>query len=135
VQHAILGAKLAEKYRPASSDENIAALIESMYEDLSQQDEMSLTYIKEKYMPWKTPNIVALAINFAVLTKSAETAALLAANLGGDTDSVASMGAAIAGAKFPNTVNDNWCQIVEEVNGNELVGLAARIAEKRVLLS
>ncbi|GIN72815.1 hypothetical protein J14TS2_32900 [Bacillus sp. J14TS2] len=57
---------------------------------------------------------------------------LLAANIGGDTDSVASMGAAIAGAMFPNTINDAWFNIVKEVNGNELIDLAPNIIKRRI---
>lgn len=106
LHHSVLAARTAEKYRPASSDESVADLILRVYEDLSSQESFSLEFIKDKYMPWKTPNIVALAINFAVITQSAEKTTLLAANLGGDTDSVASMGSAIAGAMSPQTVNE-----------------------------
>ncbi|MBE1444310.1 ADP-ribosylglycohydrolase family protein [Paenibacillus sp. OAS669] len=129
--HAVNAAKIAEKYRPSTSDENISSLIMQVHEELSNQAILSLDYIKERYMPWNTPNIVALAINFAVITKSAEKTILLAANLGGDTDSVASMGAAIAGAMSPETVNDIWYQAVEDVNGNELVNLAPIITSLR----
>ena len=131
LQHAVQGAKLAEKYRPANSEEDVADLIIRVYEDLSRRGTLSLEDIKDKYMPWKTPNIVALAINLAVFTQSAEKTTLLAANLGGDTDSVASMGAAIAGAMSPQTVNESWYQAVEEVNGNELLQLAPKIAHLR----
>ncbi|MCJ7841982.1 ADP-ribosylglycohydrolase family protein [Lederbergia sp. NSJ-179] len=131
LQHSILAAKTAEKYRPASSDESVADLILRVYEDLLSQESLSLEFIKDKYMPWKTPNIIALAINFAILTQSAEKTTLLAANLGGDTDSVASMGSAIAGAMSPQTVNEEWYQAVKEVNGNELLELAPRIASLR----
>ncbi len=102
-----------------------------VYEDLSSQATLSLEYIKEKYMPWKTPNIVAMAISLAVMTNSAEKTTLLATNLGGYTDSVASMGAAIAGAMSPESVNESWYQAVEYVNGNELVNLASSIMELR----
>ncbi|WP_342553532.1 ADP-ribosylglycohydrolase family protein [Paenibacillus sp. FSL R7-0652] len=132
VQHAVQAARIAEKYRPETTEENIADLILRVYEDLSSLETLSLEYIKEKYMPWKTPNIVALAITFAVLTQSAEKTTLLAANLGGDTDSVASMGAAIAGALSPQTVNERWYQAVVQVNGNELLQLAPKIAQLRL---
>lgn len=128
LQHSVLAARTAEKYRPASSDESVADLILRVYEDLSSQESLSLDYIKDKYMPWKTPNIVALAINFAVITQSAEKTTLLAANLGGDIDSVASMGSAIAGAMAPHTVNEKWYEATKLVNGNELLELAEKIA-------
>lgn len=131
LQYAVLAARQAEKYRPASSDENVADILVAVYEDLAKQPVLSLEYIKDNYMPWKTPHIVALAITFAIRTRSAEKTILLAANLGGDTDSVASMGAAIAGAIAPETVNESWYAAVERVNGNELIGLAHVIAGLR----
>jgi ADP-ribosylglycohydrolase len=132
VEHSVFAAKMSEKYRPATSEENVANLISSVYTDISNQGTISLEYIKDKYMPWKTPNIVALAISFAAISQSAETTTLLAANLGGDTDSVASMGSAIAGAMSPHTVNESWYNAVIEVNGNELVELAEVIAKFRL---
>lgn len=132
VQHAVHAARLAEKYRHQTSEENVADLILHVYKDLSNLETLSLEYIKDKYMPWKTPNIVALAITFAVLTQSAEKTTLLAANLGGDTDSVASMGSAIAGAISTQTVNERWYQSVDEVNGSELLQLAPKIAHLRI---
>jgi ADP-ribosylglycohydrolase len=131
IEYSVLAAKMSEKYRPATSEENIANIISSVYNDISNQETISLEYIKDKYMPWKTPKIVALAISFAVISQSSETTTLLAANLGGDTDSVASMGSAIAGAMFPHTVNESWYNAVKEVNGNELVELAGAIARLR----
>lgn len=131
VEYSIYAAKMAEKYRPADSEEDIASVISAVYTDISNQNGISLEYIKDKYMPWKTPQIVALAISFAVLSQSAETTALLAANLGGDTDSVAAMGSAIAGAMSPHTVKESWYEAVRRVNGNELVELAEAIAPLR----
>lgn len=131
VQHAVQAARIAEKYRPETTEENIADHILHVYDDLSSLEALSLEYIKDKYMPWKTPNIVALAITFAVLAQSAEKTTLLATNLGGDTDSVASMGSAIAGALSPQTVNERWYQAVAEVNGNELLQLAPKLAQLR----
>ncbi len=61
LQHAVLAARIAEKYRPSSSDESVADLILRVYEELSSHRFLSLEFIKDKYMPWETPNIVALA--------------------------------------------------------------------------
>lgn len=133
LQYAITAAKLSEKFRPATSDEedNVAEVIDNVYEDLASRGAISLDYVKDRYMPWNTPNIVALAISFAILTKSAEETILLASNLGGDTDSVASMGAAIAGAMTPDAVNEGWYEAVEKINGDELLRLAPDIAKTR----
>ncbi|GAA4831323.1 ADP-ribosylglycohydrolase family protein [Paenibacillus vulneris] len=133
LQHSVLAARNSEKYRPEGSEDPIciADLILQIFDDLASEKDTSLDRIKEKYMPWKTPYIVALAINFAVLTKSADKTILLASNLGGDTDSVASMGAGIAAAMFPETLNNSWYTSIEKVNGGELVALAPIIAALR----
>jgi len=65
------------------------------------------------------------------VTHSAEQTALLAANIGGDSDSVASIGGAIAGAIHPDTVNQAWFEVVNLVNGDDLVEMAASLATKR----
>jgi ADP-ribosylglycohydrolase len=74
---------------------------------------------------------VPLAINLALITDSAERTTLLAANLGGDADSVASIGSAIAGALRPETVNENWYDVVQSVNGEQFIELAQALAKLR----
>jgi ADP-ribosylglycohydrolase len=76
--------------------------------------------------------IVPLAIVLASLMPAVESAILLAANIGGDSDSVASIAGAILGARCPGSVNEDWYRIVEAVNdhrltvvGDELAGLRA----------
>lgn len=77
------------------------------------------------------PDKVPLAINLALITGSAEDTILLAANLGGDSDSVASIGAAIAGSLDPDTVNETWFHVVQSVNGDDLVEIAQALAQLR----
>jgi ADP-ribosylglycohydrolase len=72
-----------------------------------------------------------LAIALGALMESAEEATLLAANVGGDSDSVASIAGAILGARFPDTVNDDWCAVVESVNGHDFSPLAERLSRLR----
>jgi ADP-ribosylglycohydrolase len=55
----------------------------------------------------------------------------LAANIGGDSDSVASIGGAIAGALYPETVNEEWFQVVNAINKDELLDLAMSLAAFR----
>jgi ADP-ribosylglycohydrolase len=55
---------------------------------------------------------------------SAEAAILLATNVGGDSDSVASIAGAILGARCPDTVNGEWYATVEMVNGHDLISVA-----------
>jgi ADP-ribosylglycohydrolase len=81
----------------------------------------SMDELAERYFPDRPQNIVPLAIALALRTQSAQETALLAANIGGDADSVASIGSAIAGALAPETVNQDWVAVVSAVNGDDLV--------------
>ena len=45
-------------------------------------------------------------------------------NTGGNADSVASIAGAITGAMYPETIDDDWFRIVEEVNQHNLLELA-----------
>jgi ADP-ribosylglycohydrolase len=53
-----------------------------------------------------------------------------AAAVAGDSDSVASIGGAIAGALCPDTVNEEWFEVVNAINGGELLDLATSLAER-----
>jgi ADP-ribosylglycohydrolase len=81
--------------------------------------------------PDRTEIIVPLAIGLALTTESAQETALLAANLGGDADSVASIGGAIAGAMHPESVNPEWLDVVKRINGDDLAGAALALARMR----
>jgi ADP-ribosylglycohydrolase len=109
----------------------IAVLIQEMHADLSRHDTLLVDDLAEKYFPDRNETKVPLAINLALLTESVEQTVLLAANVGGDADSVASIGAAIAGTLRPDTVNEAWFGVVEAVNGDDLVGIAQALAELR----
>ena len=63
--------------------------------------------------------------------QSAQEAILLAANIGGDSDSVASIAGAILGAMYPPTVSDDWYRVVEAVNDHKLLAIANDLAELR----
>lgn len=128
---AIEAAKETEKYRSATSEENIAQALRQIHQDLSTQDELTISYLVQHYFPSKTAIIVPLAIALSLVTESAEQTILLAANLGGDTDTIASIGGAIAGAMFPDTVNEGWYRAVVEINGNELLGLVESLVSIR----
>jgi ADP-ribosylglycohydrolase len=62
---------------------------------------------------------------------SAEGAILLATNIGGDSDSVASIAGALLGARYPDTVNDEWYEVVERVNSHDLRSLADALRGQR----
>ena len=72
-----------------------------------------------------------LAISLALITESAEETILLAANMGGDADSVASIGGGIAGALHPDTVKQDWYNVVESVNEDDLQKVAETLARLR----
>ena len=63
--------------------------------------------------------------------RSATDAILLAANIGGDSDSVASIAGGILGATYPTTVNQDWFEIVERVNGDNVTTLAQELSRRR----
>lgn len=124
---AVSASREAKKYRKSSNNIEFHEALIHMYEDLVRQEEIKVSYLNEKYFPKTTIDIVPLAISLALITKSAEKVTLIAANLGGDSDSVASMGSAIAGAMYPETVNEKWYEIVQSVNGNELLELGKKL--------
>jgi ADP-ribosylglycohydrolase len=62
---------------------------------------------------------------------SAQDAILLATNIGGDSDSVASIAGGILGALYPETVNQQWHEVVEEINRHNLAALADELARLR----
>ena len=72
-----------------------------------------------------------LAIALATIADSADTAVLLAANVGGDSDSVASIAGAICGARFPESVNAHWYEVVEAINDHRLVALGEALGAIR----
>jgi ADP-ribosylglycohydrolase len=84
--------------------------------------------LAERYFPDTPQTIVPLAIALALRTQSAPETALLAANIGGDADSVASIGSAIAGALCPETVNRSWIDVVSAINGDDFVNAAISLA-------
>ena len=129
---AIDAAREAERFRPPSSAGNMAEALQRMYAQLVLvRQELSARLQEDDCFPDRPAVIVPLAISLALLTKSASETILLAANAGGDTDSVASMGGALAAAMFPQSVDEGWYRAVENVNNHNLVELAARLASLR----
>ena len=98
---------------------------------MRQWDELNAAEVAAKYFPADPLTIVPLAISLATVMQSAEAAILLAANIGGDSDSVASIAGAILGARCPTTVSDEWYATVERVNGHNLTQLAEDLTQLR----
>jgi ADP-ribosylglycohydrolase len=131
---ALQAARKAEAFTPASRGKatpTIAVSIQEMHKDLSTHDTLLVSGLAEKYFPNRPETKVPLAIILALLTESAEQTILLAANVGGDSDSVASIGAAIAGALRPNTVNEAWFDVVQTTSEDGLVDIAEALAKLR----
>jgi ADP-ribosylglycohydrolase len=127
---AIQASRGAEGLRP-STEASIAASIQAIYSDLAKKKHLVADEIASQYFPNKPQYIVPLAIGLALVTQSAEQTALLATNIGGDADSVASIGGAIAGALHPESVNDEWFAVVSAINDGELIDTARSLAELR----
>ena len=75
-----------------------------------------------------TPDDRAVGAGPRHVMQSAEDAILLAANIGGDSDSVASIAGGILGAMYPDTVNQQWHEVVERINSHDLVAIANELA-------
>jgi ADP-ribosylglycohydrolase len=127
-QHA---ATRAERARSNATDVVFAPAIRVVHRELSLGARLDAGTIAERFFPATPLTIVPLAIALSTLLDSAETAILLAANIGGDADSVASIAGAILGGRCPRTVNDHWLAVVEKVNGHGLAGVAAALSQRR----
>jgi len=122
-------AALAETQQ--SGTRNIADAVRAVWSDLNRSPALSPDGLAAGHFPASPLTIVPLAIALGVVMPSADAAMLLAANTGGDSDSVASIAAAILGARRPGTVNEGWYSIVEAVNGHDLDALARDLVRLR----
>jgi ADP-ribosylglycohydrolase len=128
---ALKASQGAESLRPSGEPSIMTRSIERAYSDLAMRKHLAVDEVARQYFPDKPQTIVPLAISLALITESAETTALFAANLGGDSDSVASIGGAIAGAHHPETVNEKWFELVTAINQDNLLDMAASLATLR----
>jgi ADP-ribosylglycohydrolase len=109
----------------------LSRAIRAVHEDLGSLPELRAADVAVRCFPDRPLTIVPLALAFATLLRSATDAILLAANVGGDSDSVASIAGGILGAMYPSTVNQEWVEIVERVNAHNLEGVARELANLR----
>jgi ADP-ribosylglycohydrolase len=124
-------AALAESRWSRSSGPASAAAIRDAHARLAALPALRAPDVAACCFPDSPLTIVPLALALATLMRSAEDAILLATNVGGDSDSVASIAGAILGAMDPRTLNEEWCRVVKEVNGYELTPVAAGLARLR----
>ena len=108
-----------------------AAAIATIADDLSTHGAFDVDRIAASWFPDRPLTIVPLALALATLMSSVREAILLAANVGGDSDSVASIAGAVLGARRPETVDDAWSAVVERINGHDLAALARDLARLR----
>jgi len=87
--------------------------------------------VASRWFPDSPRTIVPLALALATVMQSAEDAILVATNIGGDSDSVASIAGGILGARHPETINDKWYSVVDRVNDHELATLANQLVPLR----
>jgi ADP-ribosylglycohydrolase len=121
----------AERRWPGRAAPVFADAIRAVHDDLARLPALRPAEVAARCFPDRPVTIVPLAIGLATLLHSAEDAILLAANVGGDSDSVASIAGGILGAMYPTTVNQEWCGVVERVNGHGLAAIAGQLARLR----
>lgn len=128
---ALDAATRAQQRWPDPSGRSFTGALRAVYEQLAPLPVLAPDAVAERAFPVDPMTIVPLALTLATLVNSAEAAIVLAANVGGDSDSVASIAGGILGALYPETMNDAWRQIVEQVNGHDLTTLADQLAQMR----
>ncbi|MCA1651400.1 MAG: ADP-ribosylglycohydrolase family protein [Acidobacteria bacterium] len=121
----------AEHERSGSTDAVLARAIRTIHDDLCRWPELHAADVAAKYFPNDPLTIVPLAIALATVMQSAGAAILLATNIGGDSDSVASVAGSILGARCPETVDGKWYAVVEAVNDHGLTAFGESLAELR----
>jgi ADP-ribosylglycohydrolase len=124
-------AAVSETRWPGSSAPALAGAIRTIHDDLAARSVIRAGEVAAKWFPDRPLTIVPLALGIATAMRSAEEAILLAANIGGDSDSVASIAGGILGAMYPHTVNQQWHEVVERINGHNLISVAGALAALR----
>jgi ADP-ribosylglycohydrolase len=131
IELALNAAARAERERTGSQDSAFAHAVSTLYVDLRQPRGLEAASVAAAHFPDNPLTIVPLALAIGTLLESAEEAILLAANIGGDSDSVASIAGAILGARYPDTVNDEWFGVVETVNNHNFLALVEALGRLR----
>jgi len=124
-------AAIAEHEHSGSTAAIFAETVGAVHQELAQWRELRPAALAAQYFPNSPLTIVPLALALATITNSAQVAIVLAANVGGDSDSVASIAGGILGARYPDTVPAQWHAVVETVNGHNLVWLAHALGALR----
>lgn len=121
----------AETRWPGHTPPRFAHAVRTTHDELRRMPALRPAEVAVRYFPNRPMTIVPLALGLATVMESADEAILLAANIGGDADSVASIAGGILGAMYPSTVNQDWYSVVEAVNNLALVTIAKELARLR----
>lgn len=124
-------AVMAEREHTDSPATTFAHALDEMFHELRQWPALHAAGLAARYFPNNPLTIVPLALALATLTDSAQEAILLAANTGGDSDSVASIAGGIAGARYPDSVHAEWSAAVHIVNAHPLVSVSEALTSLR----
>ena len=131
LQLAMEAAASAEARWPRSSGPAFTTAVRSTAEDFRRWPEPRAERIAPRYFPDRPLTIVPVALGLASVMQSADSAILLAVNVGGDSDSVASIAGGILGAMYPNGMNPRWYDVVATINGHDLPALAEDLTKLR----
>lgn len=129
---AEIAAARAERLWPGAGTPSFAAAMRTVHDDLASLPVLEPAAVAARCFPDSPLTIVPLALALATLMHSAEDAILLAANVGGDSDSVASIAGGILGAMDPASVNRHWSDVVKRVNGHDLQAVGHALAAMRM---
>jgi ADP-ribosylglycohydrolase len=121
----------AERRRSGLPATTFAEAVRTVHARLCDSRALRAEDVAARCFPNSPLTIVPLALALATIMDSAEAAILLATNVGGDSDSVASIAGAVLGARCPETVNADWYEVVERVNAHDLLALADDLAAVR----
>jgi ADP-ribosylglycohydrolase len=121
----------AERRWPGNAGPSFATAVRAARDDLGSLPGIRAADVAERWFPDRPLTIVPLALALATTLRSAEQAVLLAANIGGDSDSVASIAGGILGAMYPDTVNQGCYEAIERINGHGLGTIARALAVLR----
>jgi ADP-ribosylglycohydrolase len=129
---AVTAASRAEARWPGGRPEPaLARAILTVQRALASLPVLRPSEVARRCFPSQPLTIVPLALALSTIMQSADDSILVAANVGGDSDSVASIAGGILGARYPGTVNSSWYEVVESVNGHDLLGLASELIPLR----
>jgi ADP-ribosylglycohydrolase len=121
----------AQAEHERSGTRRLADALRAVHADLARSTALGPDDLAARHVPADPLTIVPLAIALGTVCDSADSAILLAANIGGDSDSVASIAGAILGARQPLTLTTEWYSIVEEINAHNLASLALDLSRLR----